>query len=196
MDILDLIKTRRSIRKYKDIPIKDEDVIKIIEAGRWAPSASNNQPWRFFVITGKENIKKVGNACKYAFLNTFVENARLLVVIYSDKKHRFVETDCALAAQNMMLEAHSLGIGSCYLGAFREKTVKKILGLKEEKILSIISFGYPEEIPVAPERMPLESIVRSDSDIKNLKSKNKIFPVNLFKSGVLSLFGRFVKGKK
>lgn len=195
-DILNLIKERRSIRKYKKEKIDRESIIKILEAGRFSPSAENNQPWRFFVLTKEDSIKSIGKACKYAFLNAFVKEAPLVIVIYSEKTHHFVKTDCGLCAQNMMLEAHALGIGSCYIGAFREKSIKKILGLSEkEKILGIITFGYPEKIPSAPERLPLEEIVKSDSDIfpSNYKSLNIR---NIFKSDFLSLVARFFKDFK
>ncbi len=192
-DIFNLIKERRSIRKYRKERIDRDSIIKILEAGRFAPSAENNQPWRFFVLTEEENIKSVGKACKYLFLNTFVEEAPLVIVMYSEKTHHFVKTDCGLCAQNMMLEAHSLGIGSCYVGAFREKSIKKILGLTEsDKILGIITFGYPEKIPSAPERLPLEEIVKSDSDM--LPGAHKFLNIgNIFRSDFLSLVVRFFK---
>lgn len=195
-DILNLIKERRSIRKYKKEKIDRESIIKILEAGRFAPSAENNQPWRFFVLTQEDSIKSIGKACKYAFLNTFVQEAPLAIVIYSEKTHHFVKIDCGLSAQNMMLEAHALGIGSCYIGAFREKSIKKILGLSEkEKILGIITFGYPEKIPSAPERLPLEEIVKSDSDM--FPGSYKSLDIrNIFKSDFLSLVARFFKDLK
>jgi len=164
-NILDIIKQRRSIRTFEKTRVPNELVLKILEAGRYAPSAENNQPWRFYAITKKENIETVGKYCQIAFLNSFVKEASLIIVIYTKKRHRFVDTDCGLSAQNMMLEAHSLGIGSCYVGAFRAQAIKDFLRLKDtDRIIGIIAFGYPKETPPAPERLPLEAIAKFDSE--------------------------------
>lgn len=126
-DILEIIKSRRSIRNYKKEKIKDEDILKILEAGRWAPSASNNQPWRFIVVLDQELIKKIGDACKILTINSFVKTSPLILIIYSEKKHKWVDLDCGMCSQNMMLEAHTLGIGSCFIGAYRENKIKNIV---------------------------------------------------------------------
>ncbi len=194
-DILKLIKERRSVRKYKKQKIERENILKILEAGRFAPSAENNQPWRFFVLTSEEKIKEVGSNCRLAFLNTFAPEAALIIVIYTDRKHRFVETDCALCAQNMMLEASSIGIGSCYIGAFREKRIKKLLNLDEkQRIIGLIAFGYPAEFPIAPDRLPLEAIAKFDEDLLDKKQVTSV--TGLVKKGFPSLVVRFFKRLK
>ncbi len=195
-DILNLIKQRRSIRNFKKDKVSNDFILKILEAGRYAPSAENNQPWRFYVITKEENIETIGRHCQIAFLNSFVKEASFLVVLYTNKRHRFVETDCGLSAQNMMVEAFSLGMGSCYVGAFREKEIKNFLKLKDfDRIIGVIAFGYPQEIPLAPERLPLETIARFDFK-ENLKTVQKSSLIrNFFKSGFFSILARSFREK-
>lgn len=190
-DILSLIKERRSVRQFKKDRIDKASIEKILEAGRFAPSAENNQPWRFFVIEKSENIKKVGELCSYGPLNTFVSTAPLIIVLYTNASHRFVDLDCGMCAQNMMLEAHSLGIGSCFIGAFREKLLKKLLNLEENaSIVGIIAFGYPEKVPAPPQRLSLTLLTRYDTDTKVAKIG---FFEKIFKTGPMSIFFRSKK---
>lgn len=192
-DILEIIKSRRSIRNYKKEKIKDEDILKILEAGRWAPSASNNQPWRFIVVKNQELIKKIGDACKILTINSFVENSPLIVIIYSEKKHRWVDLDCGMCAQNMMLEAHSLGIGSCFIGAYRENKIKKIVNLPDEfNVIGLITFGYIESGKNFSERLNLEDLMmydyyKKEGYFKEIKRKVSI------KRGFLSIISSFFK---
>jgi len=124
-DIIEVIKSRRSIRRYKEEKIPRATVIEILEAGRWAPSSTNNQPWRFVVIDDETIIQQVASESMAFGINLFVRYAPLIIVIYTFATHRWVEVDCGICAENMMLEAHSLGVGSCFIGAFNERGVKK-----------------------------------------------------------------------
>ena len=190
-DILEIIKSRRSIRNYRKEKIKEDEIIKILEAGRWAPSASNNQPWRFIVVNDEQLIKKIGDACKILTINSFVETSPVVVIIYSEKKHRWVDLDCGMCAQNMMLEAHSLGIGSCFIGAFREKKIKELVNLPDQfNVVGIISFGYKESEKEPTPRLNLEDLVKY-----NFYSKNKIKTElnKKIKTGFLSIIGTFFK---
>jgi len=190
-DILEIIKSRRSIRNYRKEKIKEDEILKILEAGRWAPSASNNQPWRFIVVNDEQLIKKIGDACKILTINSFVENSKVLVIIYTEKKHRWVDLDCGMCAQNMMLEAHSLGIGSCFIGAFREKKIKELVNLPDQfNVVGIISFGYKESEKEPTPRLNLEDLVKY-----NFYSKNKIKTElnKKIKTGFLSIIGTFFK---
>lgn len=196
MDILNIIKSRRSIRKYKKEKLKQEEILKIVEAGRWAPSASNNQPWRFILVQDEKIIEKIGDACKILIINDFVKNSPLIIVIYTEKKHRWVDIDCGMCAQNMMLEAYSLGIGSCFIGAFRERKIREVLNIPEDKnIIGLITFGYIDEEKEPPPRLSIEDLVKyevysKDKVISNLKRKFNL------KSGILSLLGLFLKNQK
>ncbi len=190
-DILEIIKSRRSIRNYKNEKIKDEEILKIVEAGRWAPSASNNQPWRFIIVQNKELIKKIGDACKILTINSFVEKAPLIFIIYTEKKHRWVELDCGICAENMMLEAHSIGIGSCFVGAFKENRIKEIINLPEDlNVVGLITFGYKENEKEPTLRLDLKDIVKYDFYTKD---KTKIISNKNIKSGFLSIMSTFFK---
>jgi len=190
-DILEIIKSRRSIRNYKNEKIKDEEILKIVEAGRWAPSASNNQPWRFIIVQNEELIKKIGDACKILTINSFVEKAPLIIIIYTEKKHRWVELDCGICAENMMLEAHSIGIGSCFVGAFKENKIKEIINLPEDfNVVGLITFGYKENEKEPTLRLDLKDIVKYDFYTKD---KTKIVSKKSIKSGFLSIISTFFK---
>lgn len=188
-DILHIITSRRSVRNYKKEKIKDEEVQKILEAGRWAPSASNNQPWRFIVINDDNQIKKIGEVTKILTINNFVANSPLIIIIYTERRHRWVDLDCGMCAQNMMLEAHSLGIGSCFIGAFRENKIKEIVNLPQDYyIVGLITFGYPEGEARPKERIELYQLVKY-----NYYSKENIKPKTGFKNLFLTIIGKFFK---
>lgn len=149
MDILEVIKTRRSIRQYTKDPISEDDINKILEAGRWAPSASNTQPWRFIVLRSQEMRKKLAETLIWG---RFLSQAALgIVVTINPYASSHPVEDGAAATQNILLEAHSLGLGACWIGAYgsdHETSAKKVLNIpKEERLLSVIAIGHPAETP-------------------------------------------------
>lgn len=160
------IKERRAIRAYKNKPIEKEKIQEIIECGLMAPSARNLQPWKFIVVTNKELIKEMGKKVqdkvidnpRYSFVKQRAEtkedaifySAPLVVFILGDKKSHWAAMDCSLAAENMMLAAHSLGIGSCPVGMARflkdEKDIIEKLGFSDDyELILTLTFGYPDE---------------------------------------------------
>ncbi len=149
MDVLEAIKGRRSIRKYRKDPVPGDLISKILEAGRWAPSASNTQPWNFIVLRDEGVRRSVADATTYG---KFLADAPLgiCVVIDPGASTHPVE-DGAIATYSMLLAAHALGLGACWIGSYGsvyEERVKKILGIPGEKrVLSIISMGFPDESP-------------------------------------------------
>ena len=188
-DLLELIKTRRSIRKYKDKEVSKELIMKVLEAGRWAPSASNNQPWRFVVVSDIDLIKKIGLSCTVlGVINRFVETAPVIVVIFSHAHHRWVDVDCGICAQNIMLEAHSLGLGTCFIGAFKRKNIKNILGIPEKaRIIGLITLGYTSEEKQPTPRYEIDKIVFFDR-VPNPKSQ-----VGKGKNFILNFAGKILK---
>lgn len=167
--LYEVIMTRRSIRDYKEEPVCREQMAKIIEAGIYAPSAMNMQPWAVRVVDNKEFIDGVTAiavasnpqiAEQPGFRNLF-RNAPTVAFIACPEESYSGEYDCGLLSQNMMLSAWSMGIGSCCLGSVipvmnmeEAKPYMERLQLPEGyKLLVGIAFGYPaQDAPAAPER--------------------------------------------
>jgi nitroreductase len=156
-DMLDLITRRQSDRKYSDKPVETDKLERIIEAGRMAPSACNAQPWKFIVVTDPKLIEQVAEAASARLLgmNTFVGQAPVLVVIVREspnfsskvggtiKNKDYSHIDVGIASENICLQAGAEGIGSCMIGWFDEKQLKKILGIPSSKRVDlIITLGY------------------------------------------------------
>ncbi|MFH1331841.1 MAG: nitroreductase family protein [archaeon] len=149
MDVEDAIKQRRSVRSYSDKKVKHDDLIKVINAGRFAPSSGNIQNWVFIVVTDEAKKKEIARAC----LNQiWMVQAPVHIVIcndlvaakraYGDRGERMYSIqNCAVAAQNMILEAESLGLSTCWVGSFDNEGVKRILnipgGVNPEIILTL-----------------------------------------------------------
>lgn len=161
---MDIIKGRRAIREFREDKIPRDHVMKILESGIWAPSASNLQTWEFILITDKNMIEKIKLISPGLFGNP---NVLIILCINKEKAKkggRLGETmalmNLSMAAQNMMLMAYSLGIGSCPIVSFNKIGVKELLEIPEyiEPVL-IISFGYPQSWPEPPQRRPLEEVV-------------------------------------
>jgi len=164
MDILEVIKTRRSIRKYKPGPVSEEEINKILEAGRWAPSADNSQPWRFIVLRSQEVRKKLADTLTWG---RFLAQAPLgIAVTVNPRASNHPVEDGAAATQNMLLEAHSLGLGACWIGTYgsgNEASAKKVLNVPEdERLLSVIAIGHPAESPQKTRR-ELSEVTFTDS---------------------------------
>lgn len=161
MDVLEAIKTRRSIRRYKKDPVPEEVIEKILEAGRWAPSASNAQPWDFIVFSDPEVKQQVTGSFQFGW---FLDEAPLGIVVVADPRASSCPIqDGTLAVYAMMLAAHSLGLGTCWIHpGFNDTRVKEILGIPPEKqIICALPVGYPDEAPTK-ERRKLRDIVHAE----------------------------------
>ena len=191
-DILNLIKTRRSVRDYLDKPIPKETIDKILEAGRWAPSGANIQPWHFIAVTSPELRRQVGNQSKFLFIKSMhVSQAPLIIVLCGNPRSNFYKTDCALAGANIVMEATALGIGSCWIGAFNETKIKEILDIPEKiSIIALITFGYFTKNPKPPPKLNLNQIVHWEK-FRNTKKQN-IYD-HIIKTGPFSVISRVLK---
>jgi len=154
MEVLEAIRARRSIRKYDRRPVPEESIKKILEAGRWAPSANNAQPWNFIVLRDERVRKDVARATSYG---KFLADAPLgIAVVIDPAASTHPVEDGAAATQNMILAAHALGLGTCWIGSYGsayEERVKEILGIpKGKRLLSIVSVGFPAESPKSTRR--------------------------------------------
>lgn len=157
---LEFIKGRRSIRSFQDKPLKEKEIEMILEAGRWAPSASNRQPWEFIVIRNKVILEKIS---KTAFYGKFMKGIPVAIAIVAkiNTSPKWYLIDTSLVSMNMMLMAWSLGIGTCWIGAMNREKAKEIIGLGiKDHLLTVLPFGYVKgEIPEPTSRKPLNKIV-------------------------------------
>jgi nitroreductase len=158
-EVLNLLKERRSIRCFSDKKIPDNELKMILEAGRWAPSASNRQAWKFIVIKNKKLIDKLA---KTAIYGKFVKEAPLLIAIvgFVHENPNWYVQDTTLASMNMMLMAWALDIGTCWIGSMDRDKAKEMLGIDEDDfLLTILPFGYlSKPVPEPTYRKDLDEI--------------------------------------
>ena len=172
--MLELIIRRQSDRKYSNKAVETEKLERIIEAGRMAPSACNAQPWKFVVATEPLVISELAEAASGRLLgmNSFVGQASVLIVIVREqpnfsskvggtiKRKDYSHIDIGIATENICLQAIAEGIGSCILGWFDEKQVRKILNIPSSKRVElIISLGYSLSEHREKKRKPKEVTV-------------------------------------
>jgi nitroreductase len=175
--MLELIRSRQSDRKYHKRPIEEEKLERIIEAGRMAPSACNAQPWKFILVTDPELLEKIAEAASARILgmNVFVGQAPALIVIVREsvnlsskiggtiKDKDYSHIDIGIAAGNICLQAEAEGLGSCMIGWFDEKMVKKLLSIPSSKrVYLIITLGYSLNEKREKKRKPREVTVSNN----------------------------------
>jgi len=166
MNVIDAIKTRKSVRAYLDKPVENEKLDTILKAARLAPSAVNLQEWRFVVVRDSDKRKKLVEAAKG---QTFVGEAPVVLVACAETDNHVMTCgqlcypiDVAIALDHITLAAVELGLGTCWIGKFDEKKVKEILGIPEEiRVVGLMPLGYPSDPSlVEKRRLPLEKIVK------------------------------------
>jgi len=130
MDTLTTILQRRSIRQYRPEPIPDEDLERILEACRRAPSASNRQPWHFVIVGDPEQKARLAEACRG---QTWMADAAYIVVAVGlpEVSANWYRVDVAIAMENLVLAAHGLGYGTCWIGALASEEIRTLCGLPE-----------------------------------------------------------------
>ena len=142
MALIDKVLSRRSIRAYTKKKIPTPVLNNILEAGRQAPSAGNRQPWHFIAISDEE----IKQTLSWGQVNWFIKNAPLTIVGCATDTSIWSRTDTAIALQNMVIAAWVMGVGSCWLGSFKEGDVKQLLNIPDDwKVVALIAFGYPAE---------------------------------------------------
>ena len=158
MDVIDAILTRRSIRKYTNQPVSDEQTEILLKAAMYAPSAVNTQPWHFIVFRDKTTAEKITAFHPNAHM---IKNASLGILVCFDIKVQhdmgYGELDCSAATQNILLAAHGLGLGAVWIGIFPRKnrivSIKELFSLPENITpLALVAVGYPDERKIAPSR--------------------------------------------
>ncbi|NLS78048.1 MAG: nitroreductase [Chloroflexi bacterium] len=162
MDTLQAIADRRSIRRYERQPLPPEDLAKILEAARLAPSARNRQPWHLVVVSDGAQKTKLAALC-LGQLWLAGAGAMLVGVALPKVSEKWCVVDATIAMQNAVLAATALGYGTCWIGAFHEGGVKALLGIPEEaNVVAILPIGVPAEQPGARSRKPLAELVSAD----------------------------------
>ncbi len=172
MEVFEAIKGRRSIRAFRKQKVEEETIRSLIEAGTWAPSAGNIQPWEFVIVRKSETKVRLSNA---ALNQEFLEEASVLIVVCANEIKSFrgygkrgstlyCIQDTAAAIQNIHLAAFSLGLGTCWVGAFDEDETREILRIPEGiRPVAIIPVGYVDEKPEPRRRQSMNEIVHQES---------------------------------
>lgn len=171
MDIVELVKSRRSIRKFKEDAIPARILEAVIDAARWAPSAGNVQPWEFVVVKKPET--KIG-LVEAALDQKFIGEAPTVIVVCADENRAYESygtrgktlyciQDTAAAIMNLHLAACALGLATCWIGAFKEEKVRETLRVPEGiRPVAIIPLGYAAEAPNPRRRRPIGEIVHEE----------------------------------
>lgn len=177
MNALECIKTRRSIRKFKEELVSQETVNAIIEAASYAPSWKNTQISRYHIVENKEILQEIADNCvlDFEFNQKTINRAPQLVVVSmiekrcgyekdgsfsTSKEDRWEMFDAGIASQTFCLAAHDMGVGTVILGIFDEEKVAKAISLPEgQKVAALIAMGYPNQECEAPKRKTVEELV-------------------------------------
>ncbi len=177
MEALECIKTRRSIRKFKEEAVAHDTICAIVEAASMSPSWKNTQISRYHIVENKDILKEIADNCvlDFEFNQKTISRAPQLVVVSmiekrcgyekdgsfsTSKEDRWEMYDAGIASQTFCLAAHDLGIGTVILGIFDEQKVAKAISLPEgQKVAALIAMGYPDQECEAPKRKTVEELV-------------------------------------
>lgn len=161
-EVLQAILARRSIRAFAGRPVARDAIDAILEAGRFAPSGKNTQPWRFVAVQSKERRAALARLAPQADM---IATAPVTLAVLRDRNAGYDELKDAqgigAAIENILLAAHSLGLGACWMGKARDAAIERELGVREgEELMALIPLGYPAEVPPPTPRHSLEELVR------------------------------------
>ena len=164
MSLIDYILTRRSIRHYENKDIPKHILNQIFEAGRNAPSAANRQPIHFIIVNDKEEKKELSKG----IFNRHIKGSPTVLVgcadINSILTGKWAIVDAVIAMQNMVIAAWTLGIGSCWIGDFKEEKVKNLLKIPDKwKVVALLTLGYPAEQPEQRKKKSVEELFSFNS---------------------------------
>ena len=164
MELKEAIKQRRSVRDYKDIPVPEDKLLKVLEAARLAPSGSNRQPWKFVVVKDSKTRQKLAKA---AMEQTWIATAPVVIAAVATMPDLMMicevpdyPVDLAIAVDHMTLAAADEGLGTCWIGAFSQHKVHDILGIPEKyQVVALLPLGFPKQ-PASPKtRKSLNEII-------------------------------------
>jgi nitroreductase len=169
MDLMEAIRTRRSIRTYKPTPIPEDALKEVLNAARLAPSADNAQPWKMVVVRDEQTKLKLAAASNG---QKFIAQAPVVIVACGLPGEAYPSVggymsseiiDVSIALDHLTLAAHERGLGTCWIAAFKEEKVRTLLGIPEDvKVVALTPLGYPDENPERTPRKNLEELVSFD----------------------------------
>ena len=158
MNALEALRQRRSIRSYTDQPVDRATIEAIVDCGRLAPTAMNDQPWEFVVVTDRAALASISPMLGHA---AYIGNSAFSILVVGKPANYMVE-DCSAACENLLIAATSFGLGSCWVAGTKQPygpAVLKAFGAPEDhELIAILSFGYPAEQPEI-EKRTLESVL-------------------------------------
>lgn len=165
MEFMEVVRQRRSVRKYRPDPVPQAKLDHVLEAARLAPSWANGQCWTFIVVTDPKVKRRLAEAG-----NEWIEQAPTIVAACADPERSGVKgdqhyylLDIGIALEHLVLAAADEGLATCWIGWFDEKTAKGALGVPDDvRVVALTPLGYPEEAPEARPRRSLGEIVRRD----------------------------------
>ncbi len=164
MDVFTAISQRYSVRAYKATDVEEDKLKKILGAARLSPSASNRQEWKFIVVKNKETKRELAKA---AFGQSFIGEAPIVIVACGTEPKAIMDcgqpaytVDVSIAFAYMILQAYELGLGTCWIGAFKEDEAKEILSIPEHvRVVAMTPLGYPNQRPSLKSRKKLDQII-------------------------------------
>ena len=164
MDLYEVIRQRRSVRRYENRPIEEAKLLRVLEAARLAPSARNMQEWRFIVVRDAETRRRLCEAAKgqasVAEAPVVIAACGTVLDVVMACGQTTYPIDLSIAVEHLVLAAEAEGLGTCWIGAFLEDQARAILGVPDTiRIVALLPMGYPAEHPDARPRKALEEIV-------------------------------------
>lgn len=162
MDTIQAIKTRVSIRNYRNAPVPKEILTDIVDCGRMAPTGYNHQPWMFIVVTDQDMRNRISQAARYG---KFIKDAGACIAVFCDKGGVTILEDACAATENMIIAAQSYGLGTCWVNSYikpHSEEIKKILNCPVEyELMTLIAIGYSDEVKKTPKKS-LDDVIRWD----------------------------------
>lgn len=171
MEFKELARIRQSDRKYSDKPVEREKIIQCLETARIAPSANNSQPWKFIVVDEPVLKEKIANCAQWMGMNKFAQSANVFIAVVIEEQSTLSKfssvlqnkpyylMDIGIAVNQFCLQAADLELGTCMIGWFDEKSLKKHLNIdRKKRVPLLISIGYPAAPTREKKRKPLEEV--------------------------------------
>ncbi len=162
MDFFEAVKERRSVRKFRQAPVERDLLVKLVDSARLAPTARNEQPWEFVIITDTNRIKQLADIVKPN--GAFLASAPAAIVVLSKDTKYYLE-DGSAATAHILLAASALQLGACWIAGDKKDYCDDVLGFVNSRglrLISVIAVGYPEGEPVSKEKRPLSEVLHWD----------------------------------